>query len=171
MNRLTFVIMFVVGIVGVTATEIGNTNSDRTAKFFAVLVSPASAAQSGMHLLLEVDFNPAIRQRLGTTADEIRLALRHAGIGYTGLGVTASDVRFRLADIETLAAIRELLTSDDVTVTTTEDGNVTLVLNELALQTLHEAVLTRSIEIIRHRMRAAEALFSQVPRWTERLER
>ena len=54
--------------------------------------------QGGSHILLQVDRQDIIKERLESTADEVRRALRAAGIGYTGLSGTGQVVQVRIRD-------------------------------------------------------------------------
>ena len=69
--------------------------------------------QGGSYLLLEADVNAVYRERLETTRDDIRQALRSADIGYTGLviqGADAVEVKIRdAAKIEEAAAKLQVL--------------------------------------------------------------
>src|SRR5690348_1240962 len=48
--------------------------------------------QGGSHLLLEVDMETLIRERLNGVLDETRTSLRKASIGYTDLAVRGDNV-------------------------------------------------------------------------------
>jgi SecD/SecF fusion protein len=54
--------------------------------------------QGGSHILLQVDRNDLINERLQTIRDEIRTTLRDARIGYTGLSSTAQAVQVRIRE-------------------------------------------------------------------------
>ncbi len=52
--------------------------------------------QGGSHLLLEVDLDAVVEERLDTLVDDIRGVLRPARIGYRGLGVHGDAVALTL---------------------------------------------------------------------------
>ncbi|MBX3567258.1 MAG: protein translocase subunit SecDF [Rhizobiaceae bacterium] len=54
--------------------------------------------QGGSHILLEVDRNDLINERLQTVRDDIRTLLRDAKIGYTGLSGTGQSVQVRIRE-------------------------------------------------------------------------
>ena len=54
--------------------------------------------QGGSHILLQVDRQSLITERLNTTRDEIRTKLRDAKIGYTGLAASGRTVQVRIRD-------------------------------------------------------------------------
>ncbi|RWL05537.1 MAG: protein translocase subunit SecDF, partial [Mesorhizobium sp.] len=54
--------------------------------------------QGGSHILLRMDPNDLIKDRLETTRDEIRTRLRDAKIGYTGLAGSGRAVQVRITD-------------------------------------------------------------------------
>lgn len=54
--------------------------------------------QGGAYLLLEVDSEAVVQERMEELTNEVRVALRGAGIGYQGLGVVRDAVTFRLTD-------------------------------------------------------------------------
>ena len=68
--------------------------------------------QGGSYMLLQVDRQDIIKDRLTTTVDDVRRLLREAGIGYTGLSGTGQVVQVRIRDEaqieEAKAALEEL---------------------------------------------------------------
>ena len=54
--------------------------------------------QGGSHLLLSVDMQAVQNERLDGLLGDVRLALRGAGIGYTGLGRVSNGVSVTLRD-------------------------------------------------------------------------
>src|SRR5581483_6230514 len=64
--------------------------------------------RGGSHLLLEVDMNSVLRERLNTVVDAARTELRNARIGYTGLAVQNNQVVFTVRDLDKLADVRTL---------------------------------------------------------------
>jgi preprotein translocase subunit SecD len=54
--------------------------------------------QGGAYLLLEVDANAVVKDRMDELTNEVRVALRGAGVGYQNLGVAGDAVAFRLTD-------------------------------------------------------------------------
>src|SRR6185436_12984833 len=54
--------------------------------------------QGGSHILLEVDRQSLITERLTATRDEVRTKLRDAKVGYTGLASSGHTVQVRIRD-------------------------------------------------------------------------
>ena len=54
--------------------------------------------QGGSHILLQVDHQDLIDERLEATRDDIRTMLRDAKIGYTGLSGTGRSVQVRIRE-------------------------------------------------------------------------
>ena len=110
--------------------------------------------QGGSHLLLEVEVGAVVKERLEALVDEARIALRAARIGYKGLGATATGVSLRLVDPATIEDAKALLRDVDpnATVTATEDGAVSITLNEVAINSIRDAAIKQSLEIVRRRI-------------------
>ncbi|WP_322988807.1 protein translocase subunit SecDF [Hoeflea sp.] len=54
--------------------------------------------QGGSYMLLQVERQDIVKDRLTTTVDDVRRLLREAGIGYTGLSGTGQMVQVRIRD-------------------------------------------------------------------------
>ncbi len=123
--------------------------------------------QGGSYLLLEADVNAVYRERLETTRDDIRQALRSADIGYTGLviqGADAVEVKIRdAAKIEEAAAkLQVLIVSVEPSLlgggamnydlTRGADGVFTLKMTEGARTYYRTQTVAQSIEIVRRRI-------------------
>ena len=67
--------------------------------------------QGGSHILLKIDQNDLIKDRLNTVRDEIRTQLRDAKIGYTGLSGSGKIVQVRIRDAAQIDAAKEALKS------------------------------------------------------------
>ena len=110
--------------------------------------------QGGSHLLLEVDIGTVVAEQLEALVDEVRVVLRGAGIGYTGLGRSGERVKLQLRDTTQIDVVRPLLVeidpSNDIEVSA--DGFVSIVISESAMQERQVAVLSQSIEIVRRRI-------------------
>jgi protein-export membrane protein SecD len=138
--------------------------------------------RGGSYLLLEVDMNAVVRERVESLADGARTRLRQANIGYLALAGDPNNRRLSLrvrdpAQAEAAAAqLRELAnpipirgsatggTEPDITVTTAPDGTVTATLSEAALVARAGGAVEQSIEIVRRRIDetgVAEALIAR----------
>lgn len=110
--------------------------------------------QGGAHLLLEVDFDAAIKEQMHTLTDTVRTNFRKERIGYTGLAAKKDFVTLILRDPADLEKATSLIKQADreVEVTTTPEGKMTLHLNDAALKERKKNALAQSIEIVRRRV-------------------
>ncbi len=110
--------------------------------------------QGGSHLLLRVEWEEVLQERLESIVDTLPSELRGAGIGYTERGIVDDAVTFRLrdpADAEPARAILAELDSD-LDVTVEEDGRIVARYGEEALDELRLNAVRQSIEIVRRRV-------------------
>ncbi|MCB4824730.1 protein translocase subunit SecD [Roseicella aerolata] len=135
--------------------------------------------RGGSYLLLEVEMNAVVRERLESLADGARTRLRQQNIGYVNLAADPANRRvgFRVRDAAqaqaAAAQMRELAnqiptsmgaTTPDIEVTTAPDGTVTATLTEVGLRAKATGAVEQSIEIVRRRIDetgVAEALIAR----------
>ncbi|MCT8997216.1 protein translocase subunit SecDF [Chelativorans intermedius] len=65
--------------------------------------------QGGSHILLQIDRQELIRERLVSARDDVRRILRDERIGYTGLSISDRAVQVRIRDNDQVQAAREAL--------------------------------------------------------------
>ena len=65
--------------------------------------------QGGSHILLQLDREDLVDERLETTRNDIRAALRDAHIGYTGLSGTANSVQVRIREAADVQKAKDAL--------------------------------------------------------------
>jgi len=110
--------------------------------------------QGGSHLLLEVDMQSLIKERLDGVLDETRTALRKANIGYTDLAVKDGRVTLNLRDAASVEPAQDqlkALVSEGMDFTT--DGTkLTIGFSEPGLVLLKQRTVDQSIEIVRRRI-------------------
>ncbi|TDH64331.1 protein translocase subunit SecD [Dankookia rubra] len=135
--------------------------------------------RGGSYLLLEVDMNAVVRERLEGLADGARTRLRQQNIGYVNLAAEPAQRRiaFRLRDPSQAAVatgqLRELANqiptgigtaTPDIDVAAAPDGTVTATLTEAGLRAKASGAVEQSIEIVRRRIDetgVAEALIAR----------
>ncbi len=111
--------------------------------------------QGGSHLLMEVETQSVIRDRLNGLVDEVRSALVKQRVGYTGLGVVGNGVGFTLRNPSDADKAREAVRSLDPDTSLQVQGNrFALNLTEQALRDRTSAAVDQSIEIVRRRIDA-----------------
>ena len=123
--------------------------------------------QGGSHLLLEVETEAVVTERMNGLVDDIRNTLREDFIGYTGLGVTGyGQISLTIRDPEQLAGALEKIRATgrliqsgpfnaavlDIEVETTDVGLVTVSLTEIAITARVTAAVQQSIEVVRRRI-------------------
>ena len=138
--------------------------------------------RGGSYLLLEVDMNAVIRERLDSLADSARTSLRRAGI--VRFVVTPQPPQNRLvARIDepakqdaANAALRDLILSNaqgssgrpDLELTTQPDGSFVVTLSPVALTDRATAAVQQSIEIVRRRIDETGVVDPQITRQGDR---
>lgn len=123
--------------------------------------------RGGSYLLLEVDADVVVAERLEAIEDEVRTQFRGARIQYVGLRVEDGTVRFRLRDPAQVPQARELMdeiaqsstqsflggvVEPDLDVILTETGEGTLTLTETAINERIGQAVDQSVEIVRRRI-------------------
>jgi SecD/SecF fusion protein len=123
--------------------------------------------QGGSHILLQVDANDIIKDRMQSTRDDIRTMLRDAKIGYTGLSGSGKMVQVRIRDASQIDAAKTalksltepiaagLLTGGSVTEleqTEPEPGLLRYTMTDAGLRYRMAAAVTQSIEVIGRRV-------------------
>ena len=122
--------------------------------------------QGGSHLLLEVETDKVIKERLESMEDSTRRMLRAAKVLYRGLNVQGKSVVFHLRDPSNTETVKNELESEyqatgisplggpqqEVAVTVDNVGAFTLMLTEDAIRDMSRRSVEQSIEIIRRRI-------------------
>ncbi len=123
--------------------------------------------QGGSHLLLEVDTNALVKDKLDALVGDIRLKLRQARIGYRGLGVQGEQVVLTLTEPgqadEALRQLRDLnpvvaatgfgaTSAREFAIDASPNGRITVALTDSARDDLVRAAVTQSLEVVRRRI-------------------
>jgi protein-export membrane protein SecD len=136
--------------------------------------------RGGSYLLMQVDMNTVVKERLEAMVDTARQALRRDQIGYTGLAAQPEQKRvvLRLRDPGQQAAAVAALEgvfggsiqtssstqAPDVLVGPTPDGLLAATLSPVALTARAQGAVTQSIEIVRRRIDATGVLDPEITR-------
>lgn len=110
--------------------------------------------QGGSYLLLSVDMDAVIEERLENTAEAIRTEMRQSRIGITGLEATTEAVMFNLRkadDTEAANQILATLVGNDIEIDRTEN-RFTLAFTSDGISRLTTATVGQAIEIVRNRI-------------------
>jgi SecD/SecF fusion protein len=123
--------------------------------------------QGGSHILLAVDRNDLIAERLQSVRDDIRTQLRDARIGYTGLSGTGRSVQVRIRDASEVEKAKEALNSllqpvtsgvfgtssiTELTLEEPEPGLFRYTLTDQGINYRTSSAVTQSIEVIGRRV-------------------
>ena len=123
--------------------------------------------QGGSHILLQIDQNDLIKDRLEASRDEIRTLLRDAKIGYTGLSGSGRVVQVRIRDVAQVDAAKEALKGLVAPITSglfsggtitewTEDepepGLLRFTMTDAGVKYRSSTALTQSIEVVDRRV-------------------
>ena len=109
--------------------------------------------QGGSHLLLEVQTDVAIAERVTALVDQIRTELRGKKIPYENLGEDKGLARVTITKPEDMAEARKLIAAIEPGLTLGGEGaNLTVALNEQAVKERKKQVVEQSIEIVRRRV-------------------
>ncbi|WP_135078114.1 protein translocase subunit SecD [Terasakiella sp. SH-1] len=109
--------------------------------------------QGGSHLLLEVEAQTVINERLVAIVDAVRSSLRSERIRYTGLGVKDGVVRVQIKKPEQVEKAYDLVRKiDNGAETVKEGGAISITLTEDAIIKAKRSAVEQSIEIVRRRI-------------------
>jgi preprotein translocase subunit SecD len=109
--------------------------------------------QGGSHLLLEVETNLVLEERIEALTDQLRADLRGAKIGYRELGHDKDTIRFTLTDPkEQNEAIRIARALETGLIQDRNDMTITLSMDEKYIKEKIRAAMEQSIEIVRRRI-------------------
>ncbi|MHB2264713.1 protein translocase subunit SecDF [Aliihoeflea sp. PC F10.4] len=123
--------------------------------------------QGGSHMLLQIDRQGMINDRLETLRDDVRTTLRGANVGYTGLSDSGSTVQVRVRDTDQVAAARTALQGlaepvssglfgsgvvTEISLTESEPGLFRLALTDEGIAYRLNNALNQSIEVVGRRV-------------------
>ncbi len=123
--------------------------------------------QGGSHIMLKIERNDIVKERLNTVVDDVRSKLREAGIGYSGLSGNGQNVQVTIRDATQVDKAREALsdltlpvsigglsggTINEVTIDSGPDGLLKLALTDAGIDYRVSSAITQSIEVVRRRV-------------------
>lgn len=109
--------------------------------------------QGGSHLLLEVQTDVAVVERIGSLVDQLRTELRGKKIPYENLGEEKGAARVTITRPEDRTEARKLIAAIEPDLILTGDGqNLKVALTEQAIKERQQQVVEQSIEIVRRRV-------------------
>ena len=123
--------------------------------------------QGGSHILLKMDPNELVKDRLTSARDEIRTALRDAKVGYTGLAGSSKSVQVRIRDADQIPAAKQALKSltdplaaglftggsvQEMSMDEPEPGLLRFTVTDAGIKYRTSAALAQSIEVVGRRV-------------------
>jgi len=110
--------------------------------------------QGGSYLLMEVDIDTVVRERLEGLVDGIRSALRRAKIVYSDIGLDGQAATFQVRDLQTVDQAREVIRdiAREFVMQVDDGGRFRLQYSEQSLKDLTTNVIAQSLEIVRRRI-------------------
>lgn len=110
--------------------------------------------QGGSNLLLQVDFDTVMKDRMSTLEDSARQTLREHRIRYQNLSADSSSVKVKIDNLnarnQAMGYFRKL--EDGLNVSVNDSGTIEIKYTDQALAQLRARVLDQSIEIVRRRI-------------------
>ncbi|GLR65215.1 protein translocase subunit SecD [Marinospirillum insulare] len=110
--------------------------------------------RGGVHFLMEVDMDAAVKQQLEVTASEIRATLRKERLRFRKVAVEAGQIEVLLASAEDLDKARRLLQVDrqDYTFNADDSGLLLITMNEQAIRNLEDYAVDQNLTTLRNRV-------------------
>ncbi len=110
--------------------------------------------QGGSSLLLGIDVNVAMRDRMNSMLDTLRRELQNERVGYIGLEARPTGAAFTLRNPEDASKLAAIVRNVDRELSSNvgDDGRVTLTLSDTAQLTYRQQIVDQSIEIVRRRV-------------------
>ncbi|BCH62919.1 protein translocase subunit SecDF [Agrobacterium vitis] len=123
--------------------------------------------QGGSHIMLKIERNDIVKERLEAVVGDIRSSLRDAGVRYTGLNGVGQAVQVRITDPSQLDAARKALQTltapvstggfgsssvQEATLDDSGDGVLKFNLTDAGIDYRMSSALTQSIEVVRRRV-------------------
>ncbi len=110
--------------------------------------------QGGSYLLMEVDTNDLVKEKLNSLADLTRSALREERVRFSGLKVADGTMTLKVLNASDLNKVRETIRKQDsVPLQIDTDGtNVTVSYTDEAMNIMKRQAVSQSLEIVRKRI-------------------
>ncbi|MDR2902096.1 MAG: protein translocase subunit SecD [Lactobacillales bacterium] len=110
--------------------------------------------QGGSYLLMEVDTNDLLKEKLNSLADVSRSALRESKIRFTGLAVNENVMQVKILDAAQINDAKDLLRKQDNAPLNieTQDGFLKISYTPDAIENMKAKAVEQSLEIVRRRI-------------------
>lgn len=110
--------------------------------------------QGGSYLLMEVDTNDLLKERLTTLSDLTRSELRRSKVRFAGLTVVDNHMSVRVLNISELNTAKEVIRKIEPNLLSIEssEGTLTVSYTDKALEEMKRKAVEQSVEIVRRRI-------------------
>ena len=110
--------------------------------------------RGGVHFLMEVDMEAAVKQQLEVTASEIRATLRKERLRFRKVSVEKGQIEVLLGSADDFEKARRLLQVDrlDYTFTEGDSGLLLIAMNEQAIRNLEDYAVDQNLTTLRNRV-------------------
>ena len=109
--------------------------------------------RGGSHLLLQVDLDAFLEEKMDSLIDQVRGDLRKAKVGYTDLVIKDKAIHFKVTDASMVTHAKDVLREIDRDLEVLTDKNsFTVKLSEAQLFERKRSAMDQSIEIVRRRI-------------------
>ena len=154
----TVILTVLVGIVFALPTFLPTSVYEKTPKDMQSWFKPITLGldlQGGSYLLMEVDTNDLIKEKLNGLADLTRSALREEKVRFSGLKVDGESMVLKVLKTEDLTTVRDTIRKQESDIPMqidTEGTNVTVRYTDEALIIMKRQAVAQSLEIVRKRI-------------------
>lgn len=141
------------GILFSTPNFLGRSTAEQMLPSWLAPVNLGLDLQGGSHLLLSVDVDAVVRERMESVVDAARVELRRADIGYSDLGVVGTSAVFTVRDEAQRDAAAALAGGlDDETAVSVVGNRIEISLTDAARAERQRSAVEQSVEIVRRRI-------------------
>lgn len=152
-KKILVLLVTVLGIVYATPNAMPGDGSESGNFLPGQKINLGLDLQGGSHLLLRVDMDVVIQERLESMAETIRLEFRQQKLRFSDLDVVDGTVVVTLRNASDGDAAREVFQEFGPVVSITQDGpGYSIAFNEQGLIDLQSRTIEQSMEIIRRRI-------------------
>lgn len=110
--------------------------------------------QGGSHLLLEVQMNSLVDERLNSLADSVRTSFRQKRIKFSGLSVEKGVMKVKILNADDLYNAKALIQEQEKNIfeVSSQNNELNVTYTDVALTALKARAIDQSIEIVRKRV-------------------
>ncbi len=138
--------------------------SNNSNSFFDKKVNLGLDLQGGSYLLLEIDSDPLIKEKIQAKVIPLKKTLKENNLNFTNFKIGEKELNFIVDDIEKVKLLLfskkdnslnpyiDKYNSFELDVETLENGQIKIIFSKYGLLTINNSALKQSIEIVRRRI-------------------